>query len=83
MNQRLGPASRQKAMISVALEILDLAFVLFGGLAGIERPQVAALAGFGVFLAGIEAVFAAGKLADHGSHPFMIANGLHARAFLL
>ena len=43
---------------SVPLEELDFAFVFFGGGSGCECAEVAALAGGGVFLAGIESVFA-------------------------
>src|SRR5579863_1651276 len=49
----------------VPLEILHGAFVLFGSLARVEGPQVAALAGLAVLLAGIEPVLAGGELADH------------------
>jgi hypothetical protein len=49
----------------MAFEILDFAFVLLGGGKGFESAEVAAFAGLGVFLAGVETVFAGGEFADH------------------
>ena len=49
---RAGPPS------SAMLEALDLAFVLLGARARVERAEVAALAGVRVLLARIEPVFA-------------------------
>jgi hypothetical protein len=81
-NQRLGPAARQKAMMSsglmgsasVALEILDLAFVLLSRRPAVEGAQVAAFAGLWVLLARIKPVLAGRQFADHGiflSWPFL------------
>jgi len=50
---------------SMAFEVFDFAFVLFGGGAGFEGAEVAAFAGVGVFLAGVEAELAGGEFADH------------------
>src|SRR5579872_2699049 len=49
----------------MALEILDCAFVLFGGGATAERAQVAPLAGFGILLPRIEPVLPGRQLANH------------------
>lgn len=49
----------------MALEELDFSLVLFGGFAGFEGAEVAALSGFGVGFAGVEAIFAGFKFADH------------------
>ena len=57
-----GPGA---SLSAAALEELDRALVLFGGGPGLERPEVAALAGLRVFLAGVEAVFAGLEFADH------------------
>src|SRR5436190_22215552 len=51
---------------SAPLEELDLALVLLGRCARLERAEVAALAGLRVDLARIEAVPARRELADHG-----------------
>ena len=48
---------------------LDGFFVFFGGGAGGKGAEVAAFAGFGVFLAGVETVFAGGEFADHDEPP--------------
>jgi hypothetical protein len=40
------------------LEILDFALVFFGGLAGVERAEIAASAGLLVGLSRVEPVFA-------------------------
>jgi hypothetical protein len=56
---------------SGVLEILDGSFVLLGGNAGRESAEVAAFAGLGILLAGIEAVAAGGELADHGLFGFL------------
>src|SRR5262245_1758679 len=48
------------------LEVLHLPLMLLGGGAGGEGAQVATLASLGVLLAGVEAVLAGVKLADHG-----------------
>jgi len=42
----------------MTLEVLDLAFVLFGGGAGLERAQIAPAAGFRIGFTRIEAIFA-------------------------
>ena len=49
----------------MAFEELDFALMLLGGFAGFEGAKVAALAGFGVGFAGVEAVFAGFEFADH------------------
>jgi hypothetical protein len=49
----------------VPLEVLDLALVLFGFFHRVEGAEVAAFAGGGVPLAGIEAVFAGFEFANH------------------
>jgi hypothetical protein len=49
----------------MALEILDVAFMFFGGLAAIESAEIAAFARGLVFLARIEAVFSGFELSDH------------------
>jgi hypothetical protein len=41
---------------SMALEILDLPFVLFRSFACLEGAEVSALSGTGIFLAGVQAV---------------------------
>lgn len=55
-----------QAVPSMTFEILHGALVLFGRGAGLERAEVAALAGLRIGLARIEAIFARGQLADHG-----------------
>ena len=50
----------------MALEILDGAFVPFGGSARGKGAEIAALPGLPIFLARIEPVFAGFELADHG-----------------
>src|SRR4051812_4261860 len=63
-----GPLPREREnTVSVALEVLDVAFVLLGGLERLEGAQVAALARLRVELAGVEAVFAGLQFADHDS----------------
>src|SRR6185503_17888399 len=49
------------------LEILNIAFVLFRRRATLESSEIAPLAGLGIFLAGIEPVFAGRQFADHAS----------------
>ena len=49
----------------VALEVLDSTFVFFGFLFAREGAEVAAFTGGWVLLAGVEAVFAGLKFADH------------------
>src|SRR4249919_2543780 len=66
-NPYLHPAARRHA--SVPLEVLHFAFVLFGLPAGLERAEVAALVGFRVELARVQAIFAAGEFADHRDPP--------------
>ena len=46
------------------LEVLNLAFVLLGGLARRERAEISTPAGLWIDLAGIEAVFARLELAE-------------------
>jgi hypothetical protein len=53
----------------VPLEISHVAFVLFGGRAGLERTEIAALAGPRIGLAGIQPVLAGLQLSDHGGAP--------------
>src|SRR5205085_9524412 len=71
--RRILPSLRTRSMCqpirdrppsAAALEVLDLALVLFGLGAGLEGAEVAALAGLGIELARIEAVFAGFQLAD-------------------
>ena len=52
------------------LEILDLAFVLFGRRPALEGAKVAALAGFRIDLAGIEPILPRFELADHRVSPW-------------
>ena len=52
--------------LAAALEVLDLALMLFGLGARLEGAEVAAFAGFRIDLARIEAVFAGFQFADHG-----------------
>src|ERR1019366_4647103 len=61
-----SPAPQGDGVTSMPLEILHRAFVPLGRRARIEGAEIAAPAGLRVFLARIEAVFAGGKLADHG-----------------
>jgi len=49
------------------LEVLDVAFVLLGGLAGVEDAEVAPPAGLRIDLARIKPVLAALEFSDHGS----------------
>lgn len=49
----------------MVLEVLDLPFVLLRLLARGERAQVAALAGFGIFLARINAELPGFEFSDH------------------
>ena len=63
------------------LEILYVALVLFGRRAGLERAEVAALAGSGIDLAGIEPVLAGFQFANH-DRPLSGLNGVCASAFL-
>jgi hypothetical protein len=53
------------ARSALAPEILHGAFVFLGGGARGEGSEVVALAGFGIFLARVEPVFAGFELADH------------------
>jgi hypothetical protein len=50
---------------SMAFEVLNRALVCLGFFARSESSQVAALAGLGIFLAGVEAVLAGRQFADH------------------
>jgi len=50
---------------SVPLEVLHGALVLLGGLARLERAEVAALAGLRILLARVEPIFTRLQLADH------------------
>ncbi len=61
------PASLTKGGSTRPLEKLHFAFVLLGGFACAERAEVPALAGFGIGLSGVEAVFAGLKFSDHAS----------------
>jgi hypothetical protein len=47
------------------LEELDRPFVLLGSVAGGERPEVSAFAGFGVGFSGIEAILPCFEFPDH------------------
>ena len=49
------------------LEVLDVAFVLLGRLAGVEGAEVAPPAGFRIDLARIKPVLAAFEFSDHGA----------------
>jgi hypothetical protein len=51
------------------LEVLHLALVFERRGPAAESAEIAPLAGPGIFLAGVKAVLAIGKLADHG--PFL------------
>lgn len=51
---------------SVALKVLNVFLVLFCGRHGLKCSQVASLAGFGIFFARVEAIFAGLEFADHG-----------------
>ena len=56
----------------VTFEILDVALMFLRRGKAVERSEIAALAGLGVFLAGIETVFAGSQFADHGPDlPFL------------
>src|SRR6185437_10752574 len=66
---------------SMPLEILDLAFVFFGGLARVKGAEIAALAGLRVLLARIEAIAAGRELADHGAAVLRLRTA--AGAFLM
>jgi hypothetical protein len=54
------------ARSAAALEELDGPFVLLGGAARSERAEILTTLGARIDLAGIEPVFAAWKLSDHG-----------------
>src|SRR5262245_54247294 len=62
----VGPGMTQCETSAAALEVLDGALVLFGGVAVPEGAQVAALACPWVLLQRIEAVLAGFEFADHG-----------------
>ena len=64
----------------MAFEELDFALMLLGGFAGFEGAKVAALAGFGVGFAGVEAIFAGFEFADHC---FYIPRALLIQAYRL
>jgi hypothetical protein len=49
----------------VPLKILHVPFMFAGGGEGFEGAEIAALAGFGIFLARIQAITAGWKFADH------------------
>ena len=49
----------------MSLEKLDGSFVFLGGGAGGEGSEISALAGFGIFFAGVESEFVAWDFADH------------------
>ena len=51
--------------LAATLEKLDLPFVLHGFLPCFKRPQVAAFAGFWIFLARVKPVTAVFKFTDH------------------
>ena len=53
--------------LSVALEVLNLSFVLLRRLAGVEGAEVASFAGLFVYFAGVDAVLAVLEFSDHGS----------------
>ena len=57
---------------SVPLEILDLALVFLGRRPGLEGTEIAALAGPGVLLAGVEPVLAGFQLTDHGPTQYRV-----------
>src|SRR5579883_736731 len=57
------PAARN----SVALEVLHRALMLLRRGARLEGAQIAALAGLGIGLARVQAIFARCELADHGN----------------
>jgi hypothetical protein len=50
---------------SVPFEVLDLAFVLFGGGARLERAKIAPALGFRIDFARIQPIFAGAELANH------------------
>src|SRR5258707_307015 len=56
---------RRRPMRSVPLEILHVSLVLFRRRARVESAEIAALAGLGIDLAGIEPVLARLQFADH------------------
>jgi hypothetical protein len=55
------------------LEILHVAFVLFGSRTRSEGPEIATAAGLRVHLAGIKPVLAGRKLADHDEDSLVVA----------
>jgi hypothetical protein len=61
----LCPSSGFKTVLTDALEILHVFFVLLGGLARLERAEVSAFSGLGIFLARIEPLLARRQFADH------------------
>lgn len=52
-------------MNSMMFEVLNCAFVRFRSVSGIKRSQIFTLAGFGVFLSGIEPILARFQFSDH------------------
>jgi hypothetical protein len=58
----------------VVFEILDGAFVFFGGGAGVEGAEIALASGARIFLAGVKAEFSAGKFSYHNEEFFSLEN---------
>ena len=54
---------------SPAFEILHFAFVLLGGFLGVERAEVATLAGLRIFLARIKSILSGFQFSDHAVLP--------------
>jgi hypothetical protein len=59
---------------SVVFEILDGAFMFFGGGAGVEGAEVALASGARIFLEGVKAEFSAGKFSYHNEEVFSLEN---------